>query len=83
MKINNIDEAIILLKDGYFLKVKDNIFLKYYNGFIYLSSENLKLRLTVKDYLQIFNHQEFYLIKINDEEIDYLKDLEYYNFKYK
>lgn len=83
MKINDFNEAITYLKQGYVLKTDDGSYLKYYNGYIFLSSENLKLKLKLNNYSKLFNHKNYYLIEVNDNQVDYQKDLEYYSFRNK
>lgn len=75
--------ALSLLKSGYKLySIIDNI--KYYfiysNSYIIITSDNISLSIDEYKFISIYSKNIFFTLDI-DEEIDTLKDKEYYSWR--
>lgn len=82
-EIYNVNEAIVLLKEGVCLKDKNlNIFVLK-KGLIYVYSKNSSYKLKVEDFLELYKENEFVIYSDDDTNIDSKKDEEYYGFKHK
>ena len=82
-EIYNVNEAIVLLKEGVALKDKNaNIFVLK-KELINVYSKNSSYKLKSEDFLQLYKENEFVVFSDDDANIDSKKDEEYYGFKHK
>ena len=75
--------ALSLLKSGYFLySIIDGVKyeFRYMNNLIYISSDNIHIKVDEYKFLEVYENNQFQLIE-NNEEIDILKDEEYYSWR--
>lgn len=83
-KINDIYEVIKMLKNHsvlYTLEPKTLYFYK--NEKIFITNENVNITLNINDFIDSFSNLTFYEYELNDENFDFERDIEYYNFKHK
>ena len=75
--------ALSLLKSGYYLySIIENIKynFKFFNNLIYISSDNLYIKMDEYQFVETYKDNIFQLNE-NVEEIDILKDEEYYSWR--
>ena len=80
----NMDEVIELLKDKnvLFITYPKTLFV-YKNHQIKNSSAYLNTTLSIDDFKNIYNGTVFHILEIDDENFDFSRDDEYYNWKHK
>lgn len=79
----SIKMALSLLKSGYYLySIIENIKynFKFFNNLIYISSDNLYIKMDEYQFVETYKDNIFQLNE-NVEEIDILKDEEYYSWR--
>lgn len=76
MKINEIEPY---LKDKYILKTNNNTYVYLKNDYVVIFNNFSNFKLKIKDFYSIYQNNEFILINKNDDEINTLKDDEYYS----
>lgn len=82
-EIYNVNEALVLLKEGVILKDINRAKFVYRKDRVQIYCLNSSYNLTTKDFLTLYKDNEF-IVDANDEDgIDSKKDEEYYNFKHK
>ena len=79
----SVNIALSLLKSGYELySIIDNIkySFKYYSSLIHIHSQNIYLKIDEYQFLDSYKDNNFFYEE-NIEEIDLLKDKEYYSWR--
>lgn len=82
----NIYTALEYLKDSYIIVSFENHITTYFykkNDNIVVTSANLKINISEKDFLKTYKDSKFSLIENDDSYIDLKKDEEYYSWKNK
>lgn len=82
----NIYTALEYLKDNYIVVSFNNHMTSYFyknNNKIVVTTSNLKLKISEKDFLESYKDNKFSLVEDNDLNIDLKKDEEYYFWKNK
>ncbi len=80
----DINKALTYLKAGYHLyslndKEKVTFYLK--NNTVIISSNNVNSKISVYDFKALYLNSHFYILENNEEEVDLLKDKEYYSWR--
>lgn len=82
----NIYTALEYLKDNYIVVLLNSHITTYFykkNDKIVVTSSNLKINISEKDFLETYKDSNFSLIENDDSCIDLKKDEEYYSWKNK
>ncbi len=81
---HDINEAIELLIDKNILYIDNPKTLFFYQkGQIKACGQHFHMTLSVEDFKNIYPNSLFYLLEITDENVDFLKDEEYYRWRHK
>ena len=75
--------ALGYLEAGYVLSDAKHNSFRYYEGHVWVSSENASYKLTQESFEELFSQTSFRIDeeKTGEEEIDVKKDEEYYHFR--
>ncbi len=82
----NINEAIELLKQGYIVYSFDKLgklIVNIQDDLILIKDSNLTCKMDINSFINLYKSNKFYINDTDDNNIDLLKDNEYYNFKHK
>ena len=83
-KIEDFSEVLRYLQDGEAVCIVNRSKITYFfysHNKIVVVSENFNTSITPKQFQQLYEKENFYLYKNNEEEIDLAKDDEYYSWK--
>ena len=84
-KLENIFEALELIKNGEIIVTKNNnvtTFFALKGKKIHCQNQNLSFNLNFKEFSNLYGQSTFYLYSQSENIIDIKKDEEYYNWNY-
>ncbi len=82
--IKNIDEVIKLLVEKNILYTNSpKTIFSYTNKKVKASGTNFNTILSLDDFKKIYDGTTFFILEISDENVDFKRDEEYYNWKHK
>ena len=81
--VYNVNEALVLLKEGLVLKDSVGAIYKIKNKRVSVYNTNSSFSILDKEFIDLYKDKMFIVDVGDDVNIDILKDEEYYNFKHK